>query len=141
MYIMNNKSIYPFKDNQSNSQIFILHSERAKNIYEPYKNIDIFSFDRLFLFLLYYLIFLPVTLLLFTLLLHFLRRYGLITRGTAEELLLQCHAVLRGVNATVSATSSINNGSDNGLSRKSISFNGNEQIDVLNKETTNPMNV
>ena len=59
------------------------------------------------LFLLHYIIFMPVVVLVFALLLRYLRRQGFIDKGTSEEMLTQCNSVLRNVNVA------LNSGSDN----------------------------
>jgi len=118
MYInYNNYSLhYPYQGNETiDSLVFMLPVyDDADENNKPFFNgqLSMITVER-FLFFIFYLLVLPISLLLFALLLRFLRRQGFITPGTAEELLLQCHSILRGVNASLSSSNSVNNDNQN----------------------------
>ena len=63
------------------------------------------------LFLLHYLIFMPVVICMFAILLRYLRKMGFIDKGTSHELVTQCISILDNVNVALSSasTSSSNN--------------------------------
>ena len=129
MYInYNNYSLhYPYQGNETiDSLLFMLpvyDDANENNQFILNGHLSMITVER-FLFFIFYLLVLPISLLLFALLLRFLRRQGFITPGTAEELLLQCHSILRGVNASLSSSNSVNNDNqvDHGV-HESISNN------------------
>ena len=126
MYInYNNYSLhYPYQGNETvDSLVFMLPAYNDENNQQLFNgHLSIITVER-FLFFLFYLLVLPISILLFALLLRFLRRQGFITPGTAEELLLQCHSVLRGVNASLSSSPSV----DNDNRHESISSSNNDK--------------
>ena len=94
------------------------------------------------IFLLIYLVFLPISALIFGCVVRLLQRHGLVRRRSAEALLNQCHRILHSANSRLTPStdtppipSTENNETSSSTSQKSDSTDGDTKVVVIDQNS------